>query len=58
MEDRLLNSIERTAQRLDISIWTVRAWISQGKLESVKLGSRRLVPEESILKLLEGAKAV
>lgn len=57
MDDRLLNSIERTADRLDISVWTVRAWITQGKLDSIKLGSRRMIPEEAIEKLLKEASA-
>lgn len=58
MNDRLLNSIERTADRLDISVWTIRAWIAQGKIESIKLGSRRLIPEEAIQKLLKEAAVV
>ena len=47
-----LLSIEKTAEVLSISPWTVRAWIAKGKLGSTKLGSRRLVPQSEIEKLI------
>ena len=49
--DNLL-SVEKTAEVLSISPWTVRAWIAKGKLGSTKLGSRRLVPKSEIEKLI------
>jgi len=49
--DNLL-SVEKTAEVLSISPWTVRAWITKGKLGSTKLGSRRLVPQSEIEKLI------
>ena len=52
--DQLI-SIERTAELLSISPWTVRAWITQGKLGSAKLGSRRLVPKSEIERLILNA---
>lgn len=52
--DRLI-SIEKTAEVLGVSPWTVRAWINQGKLGSAKLGSRRLVPESEIQSLITDA---
>jgi excisionase family DNA binding protein len=51
MADQILNSVKNTAKRLDLSYWTIVAWIRQGRIESVKLGGRRLVPESAILKL-------
>lgn len=56
MSDRILNSIERTAERLDISPWTVRAWIRQGKIQSIKRGTRRLIPESELLRFATGAE--
>jgi excisionase family DNA binding protein len=47
-----LLSIEKAAQVLSVSPWTVRAWITQGKLGSAKLGTRRLVPESEIERLI------
>ena len=51
IEDRLV-SIKEAAEVLAISPWTVRAWIAQGKITSVKLGARRLIPESEINRLL------
>jgi excisionase family DNA binding protein len=53
--DRLI-SIEKAAEVLGVSPWTIRAWITQGKLGSAKLGSRRLVPESEIQKLIADAR--
>lgn len=51
IEDRLV-SIKDAAAVLAISPWTVRAWITQGKISSAKLGARRLIPESEINRLL------
>jgi excisionase family DNA binding protein len=42
-EKRLL-SIERLAERWDLSKWSVRRLIVQGELKSVTIGARRLIP--------------
>lgn len=47
MEEHL-NDLETTARRLSVSIWTVRRWVQNGRLASVKLGARRLVTESEI----------
>jgi excisionase family DNA binding protein len=54
IEDRLV-SIKDAAAILAISPWTVRAWITQGKITSAKLGARRLVPESEVNRLLSEA---
>lgn len=54
VEDRLV-SIKDAAAILAISPWTVRAWITQGKITSAKLGARRLIPESEINRLLAEA---
>lgn len=51
VEDRLV-SIKDAAAILAISPWTVRAWVTQGKITSAKLGTRRLIPESEINRLL------
>lgn len=52
-----LRSIQKTAERLDVSPNTIRAWIRQGLLVSVKLGTRRLVAESEIQRVIqEGIK--
>ena len=39
-----LFSIERLAERWDLSKWSIRRLIVQGELKSVTIGARRLVP--------------
>ncbi|MFL6212044.1 MAG: helix-turn-helix domain-containing protein [Pyrinomonadaceae bacterium] len=51
IEDRLVN-IKDAAEILAISPWTVRAWIAQSKITSAKMGTRRLIPESEIKRLL------
>jgi excisionase family DNA binding protein len=50
--DKLL-SVEKAALVLGVSPWTVRAWITQGRLGSAKLGSRRLIRESEIERLIK-----
>lgn len=54
VEDRLV-SIKDAAAILAISPWTVRAWVTQGRITSAKLGTRRLIPESEINRLLAEA---
>lgn len=56
--DNLL-SVEETAKRLgNISIWTVRAWLSQGKLLRTKVGSRTMIRESELQKVInDGGKS-
>jgi excisionase family DNA binding protein len=53
--DKLI-SVSKAAEIMGISPWTVRAWIAQGKLGSAKLGSRRLIPESEIERLIGEAR--
>ena len=55
--DNLL-SVEKAAEVLSISPWTVRAWIAKGRLGSTKLGSRRLIPQSEIEKLIANGTAI
>ena len=45
-----LHSIESAAEFLGgLSPWTIRAWLSQGKLTRVKVGSRTMVLESELI---------
>jgi hypothetical protein len=45
-----LHSIESAAEFLGgLSPWTIRAWLSQGKLTRVKVGSRTMVLEKELI---------
>jgi len=47
-----LKSIEQAASLLGLSIWTVRAYIREGKLRPVRLGRRVLLEEDQLEKLI------
>jgi excisionase family DNA binding protein len=50
--------IESAAELLGISPWTIRSWIAQGRIRSLKVGSRRLIQEMEIKRLVsEGTAA-
>jgi excisionase family DNA binding protein len=51
-EDRLAR-IPEAASRLGLSVWTLRAWIQEGKIASNKLGGRRLIPVSEIERLIK-----
>lgn len=48
-------SVMDAAQRLGISRITAYRWAESGRLPSVKLGARRLVPEAALDRLLSVA---
>jgi excisionase family DNA binding protein len=51
-EEARAYSIERAAELLSISGWTVRKWISLKKISSCKLGGRRVIPQSEISRIL------
>jgi excisionase family DNA binding protein len=56
MSSKLI-SIADAAQRLGVSRITGYRWAEAGSLPSIKLGARRLVPEEAIERLVAQALA-
>ena len=51
--DNLL-SVEEAARRLGgISKWTIHAWLSQGKMQRTKVGSRTMIRESELQKVIE-----
>lgn len=51
-----LLSIDDTASLLSVSTWTVRAWVRSGRLTSVKLGARVLLPASEIQRVINEAR--
>jgi excisionase family DNA binding protein len=50
----VLVSVEEAARRLGgISKWTVHSWLSQGRLQRVKVGSRTMIRESELLKMID-----
>jgi excisionase family DNA binding protein len=52
--DQLTYSINDTAKVLALGRTTIYALINEGRLDTVKLGRRRLVKAESIRRLVDG----
>lgn len=54
MEQDVLLSIEAAALRLGgISKWTLHAWLSQGRIQRTKVGSRTMIAESELQKVIE-----
>jgi excisionase family DNA binding protein len=52
MEDKLF-SVEDAALYLGgISIWTVRAWLSQGRMNRSKIGARTMIRRSELDKII------
>ncbi len=52
LEDRFLTP-RQFADRLSISRWTVYAWISEGKIKSVKIGRLVRIPESEVERIVQ-----
>jgi excisionase family DNA binding protein len=52
--DKLAYSITETAKALSLGRTSVYALISEGRLETFKFGSRRLVKADSVRRLVDG----
>jgi excisionase family DNA binding protein len=57
MTDRLLYSIPDAADKLSISARVLERLISDGKVSTVKIGRRRLVPAEALEEYVAVVKA-
>ncbi len=53
--ERLLTP-EEVAERLRLSVITVKKWLREGKLKGVKVGKLWRVPEEEVEKVIQGVK--
>ena len=49
-------SVKEAAALLSLSHWTIRLMMRDGRLRSVKVGSRRLIKESDLKKLVKGGK--
>lgn len=48
-------SVDSAAQAIGVCRASIYNWMKQGKIENVKVGSRRLVKVDSVRKLVEAA---
>jgi excisionase family DNA binding protein len=55
--EKIALDIDSAAKAISVSPWTIRKWISQGKLAATRLGRRVCVTPEALRKLVnEGSK--
>lgn len=48
---KLLYSVEESAEILAISKWSIRLYVKQGRIPSVKVGTRRLIRASDLQKI-------
>jgi excisionase family DNA binding protein len=53
MQNRLTLGLKEAAAAVGLSPWTLRGWIRQGKLRSVRLGRRVMVEPAELKRLVE-----
>ena len=54
-EEEQMLTTEQAAERLGASVWTIRRWLQEGRIEGVQPGGRRLgwrIPAREIERLL------
>lgn len=56
MEHRLALGLKEAAEAVGLSHWTIRKFIREGKLRSVRLGKRVLVEPEALQELIEAGR--
>lgn len=54
--NRLLHAIPDAADRLSVSSRVLERLIADGEIETVKIGRRRLVPDEALVDYIERLK--
>jgi excisionase family DNA binding protein len=48
-----LYSVKMAAEYLGVSPWTIYAWLSQGRMMRTKVGSRTMLRESELLKMIQ-----
>jgi excisionase family DNA binding protein len=51
--EKIALDIESAAKAISVSPWTIRKWISQGKLPATRLGRRVCVTPEALQRLVD-----
>jgi excisionase family DNA binding protein len=54
--ERLVFDVKEAARALSISPWTIRRYITDGKLKAVRIGRRVLVQPAELQKLVEAGR--
>lgn len=49
----ILVSLDSAADSLSVSVWTIRAWAQKGLIPTVKIGRRRMIRSEEVIRIAE-----
>jgi excisionase family DNA binding protein len=53
MVDRLLSVAEAARELGGVSVWTIYSWCSQGRLARTKVGSRTMIRESELRRVIQ-----
>jgi excisionase family DNA binding protein len=53
---KLVLDIKEAAQALCLSPWTIRRWIADGKLQTIRLGRRVLIEPSELKRIVEAGR--
>lgn len=56
MDGKIAMSFKEASQATSLSHWTLRKYAAEGKLETVRVGRRRLIEPEALQKLISKGK--
>jgi excisionase family DNA binding protein len=56
-EEKLVLSVNQAARALSMSPWTVRAYITAGKLRAVRIGRRVLIEPSELERLITAGRS-
>ncbi len=54
--DKLALSVREAAQVVSLSPWTIRRYISDGRIRAIRIGRRVLIEPKNLLDLVEKAR--
>ena len=55
-ETKLVLDVKEAAHRLSLSHWTIRKWISTGKITATHLGGRVMIEPRELMRLIEAGR--
>jgi excisionase family DNA binding protein len=53
-----LHSVQKVAETLSLSPWTIRKYIYEGKIKAVRIGRRVLIESEEISRLIAEGRRI
>jgi excisionase family DNA binding protein len=54
----LVLTVQEAAQRLKSSPWTINKLIRENQLDSIKIGARRLIPADALVRYVDALRQI